>query len=164
MCLNPHATKLGSMPIDRRSSPSYFARTIGRFVTAALFLCAFGAAALWYRAAPHRTPAARDRGGTRYDVSALPDGSAIRLADNTTVAVTFGTGERRLKMSSGEAFFKVRPDKQRPFVVRAGPIDVTAVGTAFDVKAEEGHITVLGQEGVVTVAPVKGASSKQTHW
>jgi len=88
-------------------------------------------------------------------LASLPDGSSIHLAAKTSVAVDFTGSERRLRMSAGEAFFKVRPDKTRPFIVRAGPLNVTAVGTAFDVKADQGRFSVTVQEGVVTVAPDK---------
>jgi transmembrane sensor len=127
----------------------------------ALFLCAVSAATTWYLIPGHHLdgPAPSTLAASDNHVSSLPDGSALHLAENTTVDVTFGRSERHLRMSTGEAFFKVHPDKKRPFVVRAGPIDVTAVGTAFDVKAEEGRITVAVQEGVVTVAPVRGTST-----
>jgi transmembrane sensor len=87
----------------------------------------------------------------------LPDGSAIELGAQTTVAVDFSPGKRALRLSPGEAYFKVKPDKTRPFTVRAGNIEVTAVGTAFDVKHQPQSVTVTVQEGVVEVNALSGA-------
>jgi transmembrane sensor len=86
----------------------------------------------------------------------LPDGSLMDLGARTTVAVDFRSNERRLQLSPGEAYFKVQPDKKRPFVVHAGLLDVTAVGTAFDVKHEPSRVTVTVQEGMVVVQPADG--------
>jgi len=98
--------------------------------------------------------------------ASLPDGSFVHLGAKTSVDVDFRGSERLLRMSSGEAYFKVRPDKQRPFIVRAGALEVTAVGTAFDVKAESGRVSVTVQEGVVAVAPDKAGSGwvSDTAW
>jgi transmembrane sensor len=133
---------------------------------AAVLLCAGGAGGLWYgthdRAAdvPLEIAAPEDR------LASLPDGSSIHLAAKTSIEVDFGGTERRLQMSSGEAYFKVRPDKHRPFVVHAGPLNVTAVGTAFDVKADDGRVSVTVQEGIVSVAPVvaAGAWASDAAW
>jgi transmembrane sensor len=55
-------------------------------------------------------------------------------------------------MSSGEAFFKVHHDPAKPFTVTTGELNVTAVGTAFDIKTDEAKVVVTVQEGVVSVA------------
>jgi transmembrane sensor len=87
----------------------------------------------------------------------LPDGSAIELSAQTSVTVDFSAGKRVLRLSPGEGYFKVKPDKTRPFTVRAGNIEVTAVGTAFDVKHQPHSVTVTVQEGVVEVNALNGA-------
>lgn len=53
----------------------------------------------------------------------------------------------------GEAFFKVRADAERPFVVRAGELAIVATGTAFNVKAypEEQFVTTTLESGSVRV-------------
>jgi transmembrane sensor len=90
----------------------------------------------------------------------LPDGSAIELGAQTSVAVNFSAGKRVLRLSPGEAYFRVKPDKTRPFTVRAGNIEVTAVGTVFDVKHQPHSITVTVQEGVVEVHALNGAADR----
>jgi transmembrane sensor len=95
--------------------------------------------------------------------SALPDGSKTTLAPKTTLSFDFSGARRNLEITTGEAFFKVRPDKSRPFIVRAGGISATAVGTAFDVKSQADRVAITVQEGTVRVesdnTPAKTARS-----
>ena len=51
----------------------------------------------------------------------------------------------------GEAFFEVAHYPERPFIVTAGEQQVTAVGTAFQVRYEPDHIDVTLVEGKVSV-------------
>ena len=65
----------------------------------------------------------------------------------------FTRARRGIRLATGEAFFAVRKDRSRPFAVRSPSGDITAVGTAFNVRAVDDHVTVAVSEGVVTVAP-----------
>ena len=56
-----------------------------------------------------------------------------------------------MRLLRGEAFFEVAHNKERPFVVVAGDNQVTAVGTAFEVRYEPDHIDVTLVEGKVNV-------------
>jgi transmembrane sensor len=58
-----------------------------------------------------------------------------------------------VQLEAGEGYFAVAKDPARPFVVHALRTDVTAVGTAFDVRAVAERITVAVSEGVVKVRP-----------
>jgi transmembrane sensor len=82
----------------------------------------------------------------------LPDGSRVILSAQTSLNVDFNGPKRNLDLSAGEAYFKVQHDRRHPFVVQAGDISVTAVGTAFDVRREPNRITVTVEEGVVEIA------------
>lgn len=82
----------------------------------------------------------------------LPDGSRIILSAQTTINVDFNGSRRNLELSAGEAYFKVKHDRQHPFIVHAGDITVTAVGTAFDVRREPDGVTVTVEEGTVEIA------------
>ena len=84
----------------------------------------------------------------------LPDGSRIRLNAGSTLTYTTDYGrEERTVALQGEAFFKVRADAERPFVVRAGELAIVATGTAFNVKAypEEQFVTTTLESGSVRV-------------
>jgi transmembrane sensor len=133
---------------------------------AAILVCAVGAVAVWQWGALRMAELPLGVSAPENRVASLPDGSVVHLGAKTSVDVDFRGSERRLRMSLGEAYFKVRPDKHRPFIVRAGAIEVTAVGTAFDVKAEGGRTSVTVQEGVVAVVPDKAGSGwvADTAW
>ncbi len=82
----------------------------------------------------------------------LPDGSRVILSAQTSINVDFNGPRRNLDLSSGEAFFKVQHDRSHPFVVHAGDVSVTAVGTAFDIRREPNRVTVTVEEGTVEIA------------
>jgi transmembrane sensor len=89
----------------------------------------------------------------------LPDGSVVRLNTASAVAVAFAESERRITLESGEASFEVVKDAVRPFIVRAGPVEVRAIGTAFNVRQEGDAVDVLVTEGRVQVDDVVSKQS-----
>ena len=82
----------------------------------------------------------------------LPDGSRVILSAHTSVNVDFNGSKRNLELSTGEGYFKVKHDRRHPFIVHAGDISVTAVGTAFDVRRDPDGVTVTVEEGTVEIA------------
>lgn len=81
----------------------------------------------------------------------LQDGSEVTLAPASAIAVSYGAGERRIRLLSGEAFFEVRPDAARPFRVVAGAVETSVLGTRFDVRMDSEGVTVSVEEGTVQV-------------
>lgn len=79
----------------------------------------------------------------------LADGSTATINTASKVSVHFEKTERIVKLSEGEAWFRVAHDKSRPFIVEAGDIRVRAVGTAFSVRRRNSSADVLVTEGVV---------------
>lgn len=69
----------------------------------------------------------------------LPDGTKVKLNVNSTLsyAQNFGQKEREVTLS-GEAFFEVKHDADKKFVVNTKFIDITVLGTTFNVYAYEG--------------------------
>ncbi len=84
------------------------------------------------------------RRGQQQDVT-LPDGSRLRLDTATRLQVTFYRQHREVQLLDGQAVFAVEADVERPFVVLAGPLRVTVVGTRFSVRHTPG---MAGDEGV----------------
>ncbi|WP_341839991.1 FecR family protein [Chitinophaga caseinilytica] len=83
----------------------------------------------------------------------LPDGSTIwvNAASTLRFPADFGAGGRTVELT-GEAFFDVAPDPERPFVVRSGGGEVTVLGTTFNVKAyKPGEASVSLLSGAVKV-------------
>jgi transmembrane sensor len=66
---------------------------------------------------------------------------------------------RDLVLVQGEAYFSVAHDSSRPFVVRAGSLNVRAVGTRFDVRTTDARVVVAVEEGVVEVEPPHDAAA-----
>ncbi len=83
----------------------------------------------------------------------LPDGSTVELGARSALRVRLTSVRRNIFIDNGEAFFKVAKDPGRPFVVQAGPLQVVAVGTAFNVRKSADRIVVTVKEGAVRVAP-----------
>jgi transmembrane sensor len=91
------------------------------------------------------------RGGEHLNLL-LADGSQVTLGAQSRLKVDFSPHRRSLQLSAGEAYFHVAKDRSRPFEVRAMNSAITAVGTAFNVRAVEHRVTVTVTEGTVRVA------------
>lgn len=92
----------------------------------------------------------------------LADGSLVTLSTDSAVEVGDWSRTRSLKLARGQAYFEVAKDPHRPFVVTAGDKQVTAVGTAFDVRLDSDQLAVTLVEGRVRIGGVaagRGASS-----
>jgi transmembrane sensor len=88
-------------------------------------------------------------------VTTLPDGSKVWLNAGSRLDynLEFGRKSRIVKLT-GEAFFDVKTDSSKPFIVKAGKLAIKAYGTAFNVKAypEENAITTTLVRGKVVIA------------
>lgn len=82
---------------------------------------------------------------------ALDDGSSMVLGGDTALDVERDGAQRRLTLVRGEAYFEVRSDRGRAFVVDAGSARVEVLGTRFSVRRDEGAGEVTVVEGRVRV-------------
>lgn len=86
----------------------------------------------------------------------LPDGSKIALNTHTKITYPkkFTKNERRVKLE-GEAFFKVEPNKEKPFIIETETGFIQVLGTSFNVKAyKNSELEVIVTEGLVKVYTV----------
>jgi len=84
----------------------------------------------------------------------LSDGTSVHLnaGTNFKFPVNFLPGQERKVILEGEAYFEVAKDTQRPFLVNANDMDVTVLGTSFNVHSYEGTATnTVLVEGSVAV-------------
>lgn len=79
----------------------------------------------------------------------LDDGSEVSLNTDSTIRVTMLKEERQIELLSGEAFFDVAKDANRPFTVATEEQQITVLGTAFNVRQRE-------DENVLKVAVIEG--------
>lgn len=84
-----------------------------------------------------------------YERRVLEDGSIVELRGGAAIELSYTSTERRVRLVRGEALFTVEKNPSRPFIVRAGTVDVRAVGTVFNVRLEKETIEVLVTEGRV---------------
>jgi transmembrane sensor len=73
--------------------------------------------------------------------SKLDDGSTVHLSEGSELSARMG--KRREVHLSGGAYFEVSEDKAHPFVVQAGEVSVTVLGTGFSVEEQASDSTVL---------------------
>ena len=70
----------------------------------------------------------------------LADGTVVTLNTDSRVRTRTSRDRRLVYLDRGQAFFKVAKDRQHPFVVTAAGRTVTALGTAFDVRVDDGRL------------------------
>lgn len=83
----------------------------------------------------------------------LPDGSVVTLNKRSFIYYKEKPlGDNRLVRLKGEAFFNVKANKEKPFIIQANNLQVTVVGTSFNVKAGfDGVTEVVVETGIVRV-------------
>jgi len=81
--------------------------------------------------------------------SVLPDGSRVELGADSRITTRYTASQRFISVDVGEAYFLVAKDPGRPFLVDAGGMRVTAVGTAFNVRRNNDRVVISVSEGRV---------------
>ena len=85
---------------------------------------------------------------------ALADGSRIELNTDTVMRVAMTHERRSVWLDSGEAYFQVKHDVQRPFVVMVGDRRIIDLGTKFVIRRDESRMKVAVLEGSVELDAV----------
>lgn len=84
----------------------------------------------------------------------LPDGTLVSLNSNTHIKYPkrFGKNTREV-IIEGEAFFEVKPNKDKPFIIHAGNAQIKVLGTSFNVCAYPNAklVEVIVKTGTVQV-------------
>ena len=92
--------------------------------------------------------------GKTYELK-LSDGTHVWLnSESELIYPTNFTGNTREVILRGEAFFDVAKDARSPFIVKAGDIQIRALGTSFNVHAypDDENITTYLAEGSVIIS------------
>lgn len=94
----------------------------------------------------------------------LPDGTQVRMGPNSRLSYpqSFDGKTREVELT-GQAFFNVAKDKEKPFIVRTENMNVTALGTAFEVfnYEYENRLETILLEGKVKVDVGDRGSAKR---
>ncbi|NVO21176.1 MAG: FecR domain-containing protein [Bacteroidetes bacterium] len=85
-------------------------------------------------------------------IKTLVDGSIVYISKNSLFSFPerFIAGQRNVELD-GEAFFDISPDAAKPFIIDTKDVKVEVVGTAFNIRANDGN----GFELKVTRGKVK---------
>jgi ferric-dicitrate binding protein FerR (iron transport regulator) len=93
----------------------------------------------------------------------LPDGSELLLNHHSKISYhkKFDGNKRQVRLS-GEAYFEVARDPDRPFVIHAGSAQVEVLGTSFNVQAyrDAERVEITVESGVVALS-AKGEPGEQ---
>ena len=86
----------------------------------------------------------------------LADGSVVFLSPGSKLNYpsTFDGMKKREVYLQGQAFFDIKHNAKRPFIVHTGSVQTTVLGTAFNIKSLPGedNITVTVSRGKVRVS------------
>ena len=91
----------------------------------------------------------------------LDDQSEVTLGGDSEIRITYSSAERRASLVRGDAYLDVAKDTSRPFLVRAGGIEIRVVGTAFSVRQSGNGTAVEVSEGRVRVSGASAHASKK---
>jgi transmembrane sensor len=95
----------------------------------------------------------------------LPDGSVVALNSNSKLQFPkkFKNNIREVTIT-GEAFFDVQPDPEKPFIINAGKAQVKVLGTSFNISAypENETVEVVVETGTVQVVSTEKLSTPET--
>jgi len=92
----------------------------------------------------------------------LPDGTLVYLNGASSVRYAKGLkGPERKVFLEGEAYFEVRPDRDRPFIVCSREQEVRVVGTHFNVSSYDGEsIKTTLLEGAIELTTTRNKKQK----
>ncbi|MEM7120385.1 MAG: FecR domain-containing protein [Pseudomonadota bacterium] len=90
-------------------------------------------------------------GSSEVTTIALADGSAVTMAPDSAITVTYDDTGRDVRLLAGEAFFDVVSDADRPFRVTTRDVQATVLGTQFNVRSDNDEAEIAVAYGVVRV-------------
>lgn len=97
----------------------------------------------------------------------LPDGSTVKLNSGTRISYnSIFEGDVRSVWLEGEAFFDVKRNPEKPFIIISGNIRTQVLGTSFNVKSyqEEGVVDVAVASGLVSVSRFDENEPDKLQW
>jgi ferric-dicitrate binding protein FerR (iron transport regulator) len=82
----------------------------------------------------------------------LPDGSLITLNKSSGIIYPANFKKQRtVHLLNGEAFFKIAPNKEKPFKVYTNNITITVLGTSFNVHNKGNTTEIIVESGLIRV-------------
>jgi transmembrane sensor len=112
-----------------------------------------------YLVRPQRQLIETPKGGQ--EMLTLADGSQIELNTDSAIRLDIGSAHRSVELIRGEAFFEIKHDASRPFVVTVAGHTITDLSTKFLVRAASDSLRVTLVEGRARLESISGRSQQQ---
>jgi ferric-dicitrate binding protein FerR (iron transport regulator) len=96
----------------------------------------------------------------------LQDGTVVTLNNNSKISFPKRfKGNVREVTITGEAFFDVEPNPEKPFIINAGEAQVKVLGTSFNISAypEQEKVEVIVETGKVQVTRKSEPDTDENH-
>ncbi len=90
----------------------------------------------------------------------MPDGSFVSLKKGAEISYN-QEFDRSIKLIKGEAFFSIKKDHGKGFIVSAPDYTINVLGTKFDVNTNSKNTTVVLAEGKIKLTAFGGENAKQ---
>ncbi|MBN2520100.1 MAG: FecR domain-containing protein [Bacteroidales bacterium] len=105
-------------------------------IAAAVLIAVFLGTGIYYYSVNYNQYAEINTKTEQNMVKTLDDGTIVYLNANSKLKYPkkFEKNNREIELT-GEAFFEVEPDKNRPFIINTGNSKITVLGTSFNVNA-----------------------------
>ena len=153
--LNKPASTRSLVAMGRRALP-----LLARVAVVLVLLAGALAGARMFLSREHAVTYQTAIGGHR--AFALADGSRIELNTDTTLRVSDGAKQRRIWLEKGEAYFQVKHDSARQFVVMAGDHRIVDLGTKFVIRRDVHRLEVTLVEGRAQIEPTDAGSKERS--
>lgn len=102
---------------------------------------------LWWR--PTSASWQQVAAGNSIRTDTLADGSIVTLNKHATLSTS--TVNHRTVTLSGEAFFRISPDKHHPFKIHTNRLTITVLGTSFNIRNEHDTTIVTVETGLIEI-------------
>ena len=146
---------------ESASEPKHRRRAIFSGVALAAFVgIVLVGASTWFLLPQKQNVYATGLGGRQ--TVRLADGSQIELNTDTVLRTIIDAHGRTVTLEKGEAYFKVRHDATRPFVVMAAGNRITDLGTSFLIRNDPTRLEVALIEGRASFEPLNKVSHQPT--
>jgi len=92
----------------------------------------------------------------------LVDGSQIDLNTNTTIRADVDAHRRIVNLLKGEAYFQIKHDGARPFIVKVANHRITDLGTKFLIRTSSRNLEVALVEGSARIERADGTTQRES--
>ncbi len=146
---NPAQTDTGQNLTRLRRTPQ-IKNSFARIAAALTLISACSLGGYLYLSQPRETLYATAIGG--HETVPLSDGTQIELNTDTRIRVSETKARRIVRLEKGEAFFDVKHNAARPFIVYAADHRIVDIGTQFRVHQQGGTVRVAMLEGSAEIS------------